>query len=194
MKINHLSFVASSWFENTCCCCSVGMCSVTCIYLCSILLLITSVRVVIIFTVRRQNHHCVVCRLFWSVQWWRCIARFDRRFGKFFGDKFYGGLRWKIRNVCCIKDRKFTLNSPKSSSITSTFMKLFLGDSRSWYVLFERVDHEPSGCSWISLSSGPNFDDAMTSWKYPSITKFSYKAALSQTGQFHVGFRSFICT
>lgn len=28
---------------------------------------------------------------------------------------------------------------------------------------------------------------------HPSITKFSYVAGLSQTGQFHVGFRSFIC-
>lgn len=28
---------------------------------------------------------------------------------------------------------------------------------------------------------------------YPSITSFSYNAGLSQTGQFHVGLRSFIC-
>lgn len=31
------------------------------------------------------------------------------------------------------------------------------------------------------------------SFTYPSITKCSYVAGLSQTGQFHVGFRSFIC-
>lgn len=30
-------------------------------------------------------------------------------------------------------------------------------------------------------------------WIYPSMTRVSYTAGLSQTGQFHVGFRSFIC-